>query len=287
MQLCSQRVSQHIQHFSDLHDRRLPYNLAWEELHRRHGQLHIIAQACEECLLEFPRIDRDIAERLNQLSILMKRSSYALNDKRVATHLDSVHLLSALANKFPIDLKRKWAESSSRIFEQSGRVASFLDLSDFVATQAKLTNSVFGHKLFFSCGSPAKPNTRKPSKTFCFHMTSTFYTSTNRQRSTIRCLHCSDSHFIYQCNKFRSLSHSQKTQIVKKFNLCNSCLNPGRIASKCLLKLKCKIKGCGSLSHNTTLHPPEVSDKNQSRRHVSSLFTSPAKGENSEESSNV
>ena len=73
MQHCSERVRQHIQHFSDLHDGRSPYDLAWEELHCRNGQ------ACEECLLEFPRIDRDIAERLNKLSILMKRSSYALN----------------------------------------------------------------------------------------------------------------------------------------------------------------------------------------------------------------
>ena len=242
MQHCSERVRQHIQHFSDLHDGRSPYDLAWEELHCRYGQPHIIAQACEECLLEFPRMDRNIVERLNKLSIPMKRSSYALNDKRVATHLDLVNLLSALANKFPIDLKRKWVESSSRIFEQSGQVAFFLDLSEFVATHAKLANSVFGLIIYLKW----VPSTRKPSKTSSFHLTSTSYASTNRQRSTLRCLHCSDSHFIYQCHKFCSLPHSQKIQIVKKFNLCNSCLNPGHIASKCSLKLKCKIKGCGS-----------------------------------------
>ena len=287
MRHCSERVRQHIQHFSDLHDGRSPYDLAWEELHRRYGQPHVIAQACEECLLEFPRINRDIAEQLNNLSILMKRSSYIINDKRVATHLDSVHLLSALANKFPIDLKLKWVESSSRIFEQSGPVVFFLGLSEFVATQAKLANSVFGLKLFTSSGSPAKPSIRKPSKTFSYYLTSTSYASTSRQRSTIRCLHCSDSHFIYQCHKFRSLSHSQKIQIVKKFNLCNSCLNPGHIASKCSLKLKSKVKGCGSLSHNTTLHPPEVSDKNHPRLNIPSLSTPPAQGKNSEKSSNV
>ena len=81
IQHCSERVRQHIQHFSDPHDERSPYDLAWEELHRRYGQPHIIAQACEECLLEFPRLDRDIAEWLNKLSILMKRSSYALTIK--------------------------------------------------------------------------------------------------------------------------------------------------------------------------------------------------------------
>ena len=125
-------------------------------------------QACAECLLKFPRIDRDIPERLNRLSILLKRSSYALNDRRVATHLDSVHLLSALANKFPIDLKHKWVESSSRIFEESDRVACFLDLSDFVATQAKIANSVFGLKLFTSSGFPPSPAHRNLRKHLIF-----------------------------------------------------------------------------------------------------------------------
>ena len=76
-------------------------------------------------------------------------------------------------------------------------------------------------------------------------------------------------------------------QIVKRFNLCNSCLNPGHIALKCSLKLKCKVKGCGSLSRNTTLHSPEISDKNQSCLKVFSLSTSPAQNKNSEESFNV
>ena len=74
---------------------------------------------------------------------------------------------------------------------------------------------------------------------------------------------------------------------MKRFNLCNSCLNPGHIASKCSLKLKCKVKGCGSLSCNTTLHSPEVSDKSQSRLKVSSLSTSPVQSKNSEKSFNV
>ena len=36
IQHCSERVRQHIQHFSDHHDERSPYDLAWEELHHRY-----------------------------------------------------------------------------------------------------------------------------------------------------------------------------------------------------------------------------------------------------------
>ena len=146
---------------------------------------------------------------------------------------------------------------------------------------------MFGLKLFTSSGSPAKPSTRKSSKTSNFYLNSTLNASTNRQRSTMRCLHCSDSHFTYRSHKLRSLFHTKISLIVRKFNLRYSCVNLGHTASKISPKMKYKVKGCGSLFHNTTLHPPEVSDKNHSRLNILSLPTSLAQGKNHRKSSNV
>jgi len=36
-----------------------------------YGQPHIITQACEK-LIAFPKIEREVAERLNNLSVLIK-----------------------------------------------------------------------------------------------------------------------------------------------------------------------------------------------------------------------
>ena len=74
LQNCTAKVSQYIQHFADVHDSsHHVYDLAWDELRRRYGQPYIIAQACQEKLLSFPKIERDVAESLNKLNILEKR----------------------------------------------------------------------------------------------------------------------------------------------------------------------------------------------------------------------
>ena len=77
--------------FKDIYDGLFAYDIpAWKELERKYGQVHLIMQACEERLLSIPKIDREVAEHLNGLSILMKRSSYALADKFAASNLNLV-----------------------------------------------------------------------------------------------------------------------------------------------------------------------------------------------------
>ena len=107
LQHCSTEVANNIQHFADLHHGEYAYDLAWSEWKRRYGQPYVIAQACEERLSAFPKLDRDLADRLNKLSILMKRCCHALADDKVASSLDFVPFLTNIANKFTIDLKRK------------------------------------------------------------------------------------------------------------------------------------------------------------------------------------
>ena len=78
----------------------------------------------------------------------MKRSCYALANRSAASNLNSVQFLTAIVNKFPVELKRRWIEYSANIAEEKGSLASFKDLAKFVEHQAKLANSVFGLKLF-------------------------------------------------------------------------------------------------------------------------------------------
>ena len=115
LQRCSAEVANDIQHFVDLHHDEYAYDLAWSELKRRYGQPYVIAQASEERLSAFPKLDRDLADRLNKLSTLMKRCCHALADDKVAPSLDSVSFLTNIANKFTIDLKRKWIKTAVKI----------------------------------------------------------------------------------------------------------------------------------------------------------------------------
>ena len=248
LQHCSTNVCQSIQHYADLHDGENAYHLAWKELKRRYGQTHIIAQTCEEQLLKFPKLDKDVSEKLNKLSILMKRCRSAMADETVTSGLDSVQFLTTIASKFSLDLKRKWVERSTKITDQTGRIASFVNLADFVEEQALVANSVFGLKLFNQ--TPLKYEQSKGTKI------STFQTATNlsKAKSCDKCLCCSGLHKIYQCREFREMSLASKWQIVRKYRLCKLCLNPGHFAHQCTLKICCKKENCGSANHNSLLH---------------------------------
>ena len=246
LQHCTAEVSQYIQHFADVHESsHHVYDLAWDELRRRYGQSYIIAQACQEKLLSFPKIDRDVAERLNKLNILVKKSCFALGNENVSSSLDSVQFLTALATKLPLDLKRKWVENTVQISERYGRIASFEDFAVFVEEQARVANSVFGLKLFQS--SSRNDVSSKPKA-------SAFHTVVNKTRIDVKCQCCSEPHYVYQCRKLRSLSVEERWSIVKKQGLCKLCLHSGHFAARCTLSLRCKKKNCGSTAHNTLLH---------------------------------
>ena len=73
-------LSSGLQLFADLHKGQYSYDLAWDELKRRYEQPHVIAQAYEEKVLELPKIERDVADRLNRLSVLLRKCCYSLED---------------------------------------------------------------------------------------------------------------------------------------------------------------------------------------------------------------
>ena len=240
-----------VQHFADLHEGEDCYDLSWIELKRRYGQPHIIALACEEQLLGFSKLDKDIPEKLNKLSILMKRCRFAMADETIASNLDSVQFLTTIVNKFYLDLKRKWVDCSAKIMTQSSRIASFINLADFIEEQARDANSVLGLKLFKQ--TLPKVEQSKINKISSFQTT----TSSSKDSSCnyqMKCFYCSKGHKIYQCKEFHQLSLAEKWQMVRKHNLCKLCLNPGHFAHQCKSKIICKLRNCGSINHNSLLH---------------------------------
>ena len=246
-----------------MHNGSFAYDLAWEELKKRYGQLYIIAQACENNLLGFPKLDRDVVERMNKLSVLMKKSCHALVNERVSSNLDSVQFLTSLVNKFPTEIKHKQVEFSMKITNESNWIASCRGLKNFVEAHAKISNSVFDLRLFSS--SPNKPDNSKKSNVSTFSAVTTSHSGKQKQDpSRNKCLYWSETLLVYQCRKFRAPSYLKKCQFVREQrDLCRACLNPGHAARKCELELKCKKRDCGSLLHNTTLHPVKSSKENE------------------------
>ena len=137
-----------------------------------------------------PRLRRDVADCLNRLSVLIKRSCYSLTNDRVASSLDSVPFLIAIVSEFPLDQKRKWVETTVQISNKFSRLATFKDLALFVEDQTRIANSVFGLKLF--AHSSTKGNQSKKVKA----LTLKTVTSAEGKYPHKKCLHCAESHSV-------------------------------------------------------------------------------------------
>ena len=93
--------------------------------------------------------------------------------------------------------------------------------------------------------SEASTKKKHPSKTF-----PSMYA--NVQPSDTNCVSCGkENHPLYMCNKFRSLPHSSKFELLHSKNCCINCLRPGHIAKKCKSLNHCKQ--C-QRPHHTLLH---------------------------------
>ena len=193
----------------------------------------------------------------------MKRCCHALADDKVASSLDSVLFFSNIANKFTIDLKRKWIKTAVKITNTSGYVASFKDLTLFVEEQARIANSTFALKLFSSSSSksdlPRSSQSRnghsEATKAVTFQTFAKTESKVDYLYSTTKCQCYAENHKLFQCSKFRSLSINDRWQIVRKHKLCKRCLNPSHEAQNCPLQINCKKRYCDNRSnHNSLLH---------------------------------
>ena len=147
-----------------------------------------------------------------------------------------------------------------QISNKFSRLATFKDLTLFVEEQTRIANSVFGLKLF--AHSSTKSDQSKKVKASTLNTV----TSDEEKSPHKKYLHCAELHYIYQCKLFRSLDFQKRCKLVKKYSLCKICLNDGHFAAKCTFGLKCKRRKCGSLWHNTILHPQEAR-KDRSRNY--------------------
>ena len=79
---------------------------------------------------------------LLKLSVLMDNCRTSLQSFKHASDIDSMEVMLAVAKKLPVQMREKWVETSIQC--ETGRRANFAALSDFVAKQSQLANSIFG-----------------------------------------------------------------------------------------------------------------------------------------------
>ena len=65
------------------------------------------------------------------------------------------------------------------------------------------------------------------------------------------CNLCNDTHYVYACSAFNSMTVPQRMEHVRAQSLCQNCLKPGHTSADCRSEYRCRV--CRG-DHNTMLH---------------------------------
>ena len=239
---------------------------AMKRLQDRFGDPHRISQAWMDKVLTTEDIKS--SDSLRDYADLLRGCRDTLEALNCLGELNNRRTLAEIIKKLPHDVKGRWLNENYRI-NNDGRLPKLDDVVDFVEREAeKRSDPVFGEIMnrepkkgdSRSKSDPKKSN-RKNFSTVKSDSTGNERKSEQKtdQKKKVQCAKCFKSHYLNQCDQFRSLSVSQRTQFVMEKGLCKNCFTPGHQANNCPKSWVCNILDCGQ-KHNRWLHPVEAKE---------------------------
>ncbi|CAH8494788.1 unnamed protein product [Dicrocoelium dendriticum] len=222
------------------------------------GQAHYIARASIEGLLQGAKSIPNNADALSELAIKMENCHITLKQMNYEADVDSSTTLEEIVRALPKPLQYKWAEIVDQL-TLSGHEPSFLNLTTFVSSRARIARSRFGQLADRSPRGVETTVTRAPPRKEYPAINSHYAGQRTKSPAspTHSCPVCSDNHLAAECGIFRELDISQRWEMLKTKNLCFGCLRPGHIAKNCGIRRACNAAGCQS-RHHSLLHGGEV-----------------------------
>lgn len=121
--------------------------------------------------------------------------------------------------------------------------ATWKELNDFLTAQWRSLDDVAITNLTSTGEVKAAP---KPVKALVVSKP-----NNNKRSSGAKCHLCYDSHFLWSCPKFTSMSVDDRQKVVREKQLCLNCFSPSHQVRQCPSKFKCKT--CDK-PHHTLLH---------------------------------
>ena len=154
----------------------------------------------------------------------------------------------------PSHVRGKWIELASRKIEL-GVEPNFNDLHVFIQERAHVANTAYG--LDFASESRAsqnkqnhKPHTLGPinreKRVTLTTSTSEFSPASEshpRRENKLSCIHCKEQHKLIACEKFKLIPLDDKLRVIKKYGMCDNCLNFKHSAKYCRKNSLCTIRG--------------------------------------------
>ncbi|XP_047019396.1 uncharacterized protein LOC124629845 isoform X6 [Helicoverpa zea] len=214
------------------------YDAAWKLLCDRYDNKRLLVNNHVQSLFNVQSISKESSNSLRHIVDTTNKNLRALATLGQPVEYWDTLIIYIMTCKLDQVTNREWEEHRNSLSEPP-TLAVFIE---FIRNRADLLETLEESKSLFTKGEGVHVNNIKQSK----HSSGSSETS----RSPLSCPMCQKDHFIFQCDKFKSLPVQSRISKAQTSNVCLNCLRPGHNIYKCKLG-HCKY--CRE-KHNTLLH---------------------------------
>jgi hypothetical protein len=218
------------------------YSEAKSLLDERYGDSYVIAEAYRSKLSKWPRIPKaQYGKHLCQLSDFLVKCRSTMVEVPELQILNDSHQNQNILRLLPDHIIRRWnvqvvkSKSEGKGFPLFSNFVEFMKLEAEQACHPTTSVEAVRNLTRSSTPSPAP----KPAVSHSVSI------------SKEVCGVCQGHHKVFRCDKFKSLSVSDRQSKARELKLCFLCLNPGHGSDKCLRTFRCHQ--C-KRRHNSLLH---------------------------------
>lgn len=204
------------------------YAIAWQNLVDRFENKRFIVKKHTRALLKLNAANKT---NLREFIDKLQTNYNALKAMNIPVESWDALLIEVINSKLDSKLIEDWESSSAE-----SELPTYQELLQFLILKCKIVEAVTEGKF----ENPTKNNkfSQFKNKTYV------------AIQPEIKCLMCSEEHFIYQCKKFKSMSTNDRFEFIKSKNLCINCFKNDHRTNAC------KSRSCRTChkKHNTLLH---------------------------------
>ncbi|XP_047739152.1 uncharacterized protein LOC125178730 [Hyalella azteca] len=223
----------------------IAYRQARTLLKEEFGNEFKIAHEYLERLNKWPQIKGEDVGALQDLSIYLLRCQSYLESASPSNPLNSPVEIMNIIQKLPYKTREQWRRKAYQK-QKNAQNVHFGDLVNFIREEVALLKQ----PLFGQITDPRTTTKDKGNKT------KVNATMLHDAKISVHCDYCEGAnHSLEQCSSFKSRSFKEKSEFVKKHNLCFGCLRRGHTSKFCKNRRSCAL--CRG-RHPTIMHDPTL-----------------------------
>ncbi|CAG9109031.1 unnamed protein product [Plutella xylostella] len=220
------------------------YDVAWDLLCERYNNTKLLVNNHLKALFNLEPMFKESSTGRRNIIDSVNKNIRALKTLHLPTeHWDAI-IIYVICTKLDHATLKDWEMQRG----PNNAIPTFSEFNSFIKNRAAWLESIEENHQKLRRYSDTPP---VRAKTFVANYSNSAHASgSNPSQNSYFCPICKQSHSIYECTKFRSMTIEGRMDKVKQLNLCQNCLRKGHDETHCW-RGSCKI--CNQ-RHNSMIH---------------------------------